>query len=74
MSSSAEHHPSKSTLFPGKGIWLLLGLVLLGGCFVIYGFWQIWSTVTGFERQYLSQGYHLQQGKNLSFTEPIQED
>ena len=39
-----------------------------------YGLWQVWRTVAGFEERYLQQGYVLQQGKELTFEDPIEVD
>ncbi|MCH2133261.1 MAG: hypothetical protein MK116_05885 [Phycisphaerales bacterium] len=53
------------------GCWVLLALVATGGATVLYGFWQIWSTVSGYERQYLEQGYELVEGNTITVTEPV---
>ena len=69
--TSSDNDQVKSSR-PGMGCVLLAALVLLGGSVVLYGYWQIWSTVSGFEDQYLDAGYVLEEGNNVTFEDRIQ--
>lgn len=71
QNSESEHTRSSR---PGMGCVLLAGLVLIGGSVVLYGFWQIWSTVSGFEDQFLDAGYVLEEGNSVTFEETVQVD
>ena len=76
MTTTAQtpKHQNSQRSKPGKGCLLLASLVLIGSSVVLYGFWQIWATVSNYEDRYLDAGYVLQEGTNLNITEPIQEN
>ena len=66
--------PNPSSRWPGPGCWLLIVLVTVGAATVLYGIWQIWSTVSAYERRYLEDGYQLIEGSTLTVSEPILQD
>ena len=57
-----------------SGCLLLAALVMIGGSVVFYGFWQIWATVSDFERSHLDAGYQLVEGVDVVTSETIEGD